>query len=131
MKAMEQKIAPCGNDCSVCPRYTAQSTEDLQKVAELWYKVGWRDKIVCPEEIKCSGCSSHKSCSHGVIDCIREKCVQNCSQCSDFPCDKIDCMLEKTKRYEQRCRALCSDAEFMILKKAFFEKDNNLTKIDI
>jgi hypothetical protein len=40
-------------------------------------------------------------------------------------------MLEKMKRYEQRCRELCSDAEFVILKKAFFEKDINLIQYSV
>ena len=35
-------------------------------------------------------------------------------------------MLKKTKQSEQRCRELCSDAELMILKKAFFEKEVNI-----
>ena len=121
---MEQIIAPCGNKCRVCPRYAAQTTEDLRKVAELWYRVGWRDRILSPEEIKCSGCSIHKPCPHGIIECINT--VQKCGQCSDLPCDIIDKMLEKTKHNELRCRELCSDAEFMILKKAFFEKEVNL-----
>ena len=123
---LKQMITPCGNDCSVCPRYTAQTIEELQKFAEFWYKVDWRDRVVSPEDIKCSGCSSHKSCTYHIIDCIHAKTVQKCSQCSDFPCDKIGKMLERTKRYEKRCRELCSDAEFMILKKAFFEKEINL-----
>ena len=125
---MEQIITPCGDNCSICPRYTAQSPDELQKVAELWYRIGWKDKIVHPEEIKCSGCSSHKLCTYNIIDCINRKNIQKCNQCSDFPCDKIDKMLEKSKQYEKRCKELCSDAEFMILKVAFFEKEINLRK---
>ena len=123
---MERIITPCGDNCSVCPKYTAQTPEELQKVAELWYRVGWRDKIVSPEEMKCSGCSSHKTCSYGLIDCIKQKKVTRCNQCPDFPCDKINTMLETTRQYENRCRELCSDEEFAILKKAFFEKEENL-----
>jgi hypothetical protein len=123
---MEQIIAPCGNDCGACPRYTAPSIEELQKFAELWYRVEWRDRVETPEEIRCSGCSSHKSCIYGIVECINKKNVQNHHQCEKFPtCGKIKRMLKRTKRYEQRCRALCSDTEFMILKKAFFEKETN------
>ena len=125
---MEQIIAPCGDDCSVCPKYTAQSNEELQRVAELWCRAGWRDKIVSPEEVKCSGCSSYRSCTYGLIDCLNEKNIQKCNQCSDFPCEKIDRMPETTKQYEQPCREMCSDEEFIVLKKAFFEKEINLRK---
>ena len=123
---MEQIITPCGDDCSICPKYTAQTLEESKKVAELWYKVGWRDKVASPKEMKCLGCSSHKSCGYGLIDCLKERNIQKCNQCDDFPCDKINKMLQKTKEYENRCRELCSDTEFMILKKAFFEKEANL-----
>ena len=53
-------IAPCGNDCNVCPKYTAKSSDDLLKAAKLWYRLGWSDKITSPEETKCSGCSSSR-----------------------------------------------------------------------
>jgi hypothetical protein len=127
MDTKEQIIAPCGNDCSVCPRYTAQTIEELQKFAQLWYKVERRDKVETPEEIRCLGCSDNKTCTYDVIECINNKNVQNHYQCDDFPCGKIKRMLRKTRRYEKRCKKLCSDEEFMILKKAFFEKENNLT----
>ena len=48
---MEEKITLCGDNCIECPRYNAHSAEELRTVAELWYKVGWRDHIVSNEEI--------------------------------------------------------------------------------
>lgn len=119
-------IAPCGDDCSVCPKYTAQTSEELQKVAELWNKVGWTDKILSLEKIKCYGCSNHKICSYGLLDCLKKRNIQKCNQCADFPCDKIGEMLNKTKDYASRCKKLCSETEFEILRKAFFEKEINL-----
>ena len=53
-------LAACGNDCSVCPRYTAlpyeKTGEELQHTAELWMKIGYRDHVVTNDEIACSGC---------------------------------------------------------------------------
>jgi hypothetical protein len=123
---MEPIIAPCGNDCSVCPRYTARSTEDLQKVSELWYRAGWRDRIVSVEEIGCTGCTRDKTCPHGIIECINKKEVESHHQCEKFPCGKIKRMLKKMKQYDGRCRKVCTEGEFEILKKAFFEKDINI-----
>lgn len=54
-----QKLAFCGNDCTVCPRYTATLSGDvlrLKAVAKLWNQLGWRDTIVPQEEIMCYGC---------------------------------------------------------------------------
>ena len=70
---MEERITLCGDNCTKCPRYKAHSAEELKAVAELWYKIGWRDKIVSNKEI-------------------------------------------------------CSPTEYIILEKAFFDKENNLKK---
>ena len=125
---MKELIMPCGDNCVDCPRYTTQTNEELQKVAELWFKIGWTEKIVSPEEIKCFGCSSHKNCTYGLIDCLNERNLQKCNQCFDFPCDKINKMLERSREYEKLCKKICTDTEFMFLKKAFFEKEENLKK---
>jgi len=52
-------LAPCGNDCSACPRQLATASRDparLAAVAELWHFLGWRDRVVSNEEIACHGC---------------------------------------------------------------------------
>lgn len=54
---MEERITLCGDNCIECPRYNAHSEAELKRVAELWYRVGWRDMVVTNEEITCSGCS--------------------------------------------------------------------------
>ena len=37
---MEEKITLRGDNCMTCPRYNANSDDELKAVAELWYKVG-------------------------------------------------------------------------------------------
>ncbi len=54
------KITLCGDNCIYCPRYNAKTDDELFEAAELWYRIGWRDRLVSKEEIKCDGCSSHK-----------------------------------------------------------------------
>lgn len=125
---MEELITLCGDNCRDCPRYNAKSAEELQKVAELWYRVGWRDTVVSNEEIQCSGCSSHKQCTYKLVECIKEHNVQKCNQCNWFPCDKINDMLSKTEKYRSHCREVCSNEEFIVLKKSFFNKEKNLNK---
>ena len=43
---MKEKITLCGDNCIMCPRYNANTNEELKAVAELWYKFGWRNTIV-------------------------------------------------------------------------------------
>ena len=104
---MEEKITLCGDNCIACPRYNAHSKEELRQVAELWYRVGWRDHIV---------------------ECTKEHNVDKCNQCAEFPCEKISSMLERSKEYQKRCNEVCTDAEYEMLEKAFFDKENNLKK---
>ena len=125
---MEEKITLCGDNCIECPRYHAHSEVELRAVAELWYKVGWREKIVSNEEIGCTGCSSHKQCTYQLIECIEAHGIKKCNQCNEFPCGKISDMLEQVDRYRKKCKEVCSEKEYSILEKAFFDKENNLKK---
>ena len=123
-----EKITLCGDNCLECPRYLAKSKSELEKVAALWFRVGWRDKIVSADDIKCLGCSSHKQCTYHLVECIKEKNIEKCNQCTQFPCHKIKDMLYRSKEYEKKCREICTDEEYRMLKFAFFDKERNLKR---
>ncbi len=123
-----EKITLCGDDCLACPRYNAHSQEEQKKVAELWYRTGMRNSVVPPEEMACTGCSSHKECTYGLTDCTKSHGVEKCSRCGEFPCGKIESVLEKSAKIQKKCRAVCSLAEYAALEKAFFHKEENLRK---
>ena len=125
---MEDLIMPCGDNCAACPRHTAQTEDELQKAAELWYKLGWSDEIMPLERVKCIGCAGHYLCSYGLKECLQQRGLEKCNQCSEFPCEKIDAMLQKSNDFRMKCRELCSDSEYAVLHKAFFEKEANLRK---
>ena len=119
---MKERITLCGDNCIECPRYNAYSKAELRKVAELWYRVRWR-------EIVCAGCSSHKVCTYGLVDCTEKHGVEKCNQCKEFPCDKIMDMLNRSKKYQKKCKEVCSEEEYRALEKAFFDKEDNLMLI--
>lgn len=123
-----EKITLCGDNCLECPRYLAKTDEELKKVAELWYRIGWRATIVPINEIRCSGCSSHKRCTYELVECVREHSVEKCNQCLEFPCKKIDTMLQRSLDYQRKCKELCSQEEYEMLEKSFFNKEENLKK---
>lgn len=125
---MKEMITLCGDNCAECPRYNAHSEDELKRVAELWYSVGWRDRVVSAEEIACSGCSSHWQCTYGLVECTRAHGVEKCNQCPEYPCGRIDEMLRRSQIYRERCRKLCTPEEFSSLEKAFFNKEENLKK---
>ncbi|MCD7857053.1 MAG: DUF3795 domain-containing protein [Clostridiales bacterium] len=125
---MEERITLCGDNCIACPRYNAHSEEQLHKVAELWYRAGWRNRIVSNEEMKCEGCASRKQCTYQLVDCTEAHKVEKCNQCAEFPCEKIHRMLVRSAAYQKRCKEVCSGPEYDMLEKAFFDKENNLRK---
>lgn len=125
---MKEMITLCGDNCLECPRYRAKTTEELSKVAELWYRTGLRDTIVSNEEISCTGCSSHKQCTYNLFTCTNNHKVRKCNQCDEYTCEKIANMLKRSKEYETQCHELCTVEEYEMLEKAFFNKENYLNQ---
>mgnify|MGYP005838760727 FL=1 len=127
------KISICGDICSECPRYIATKNNDiseLEKIADLWYRLGFRDKILNPEDLKCSGCSKDKFCSHNINRCEHLDNINNCGECNNFPCDKINLVFQKTENTNEVCKIKCSDSEYKGFYKAFLMKGQILTEIN-
>jgi len=130
------KLGFCGDDCNVCPRYIATQSgdvEQLKKVAALWYRVGYRDKIVPPEEMICRGCSStwcNVVDNRDVRECALEKGVENCGKCENYPCEKVLKVFEQTESFAKTCKEKCSKEEYECLQKAFFSKKENLDRVN-
>lgn len=128
---MSRIISACGNDCSACPRCMPKKDDELQKTAELWFKLGYRDHVVTNDEIKCFGCKPDNWCRYNIIKCATDKKLDNCGQCKDYPCGKINEAFEKTAFFAPVCRKMCSSDEYDIMNKAFFEKKKNLDDINL
>ncbi len=125
---MKPIIAACGNDCSICPRHIPRTNEELHNTAELWYKIGYRDKVVTNDEIKCEGCTTKNWCRYKIIQCVSDRNILNCGQCEAYPCENIKDAFEKTMLFEPDCKRCCTSEEYEIMKKAFFQKKENLDR---
>ena len=125
-------IAACGNDCAVCPRYTAhpyeKTDEELRHTAELWFRIGYRDHVVSNDEISCTGCKPENRCRYAIVKCVTEKGIKNCGECDNYPCETISACFEKTMTFAPGCKAVCTDEEYITISRAFFEKRENLGK---
>ena len=130
---MPKIIAACGNDCSACPRYCAhpyeKTAEELRHTSELWKKIGYRERVVSEAEISCNGCRPENRCRYHVVKCCTERGIENCSECSSYPCDVMRECFSVTMSFEPGCRKVCTDDEYEQLRKAFFEKEKNLGEL--
>ncbi|MBE5806811.1 MAG: GNAT family N-acetyltransferase [Clostridiales bacterium] len=128
----ERIIAACGNDCAACPRYTLQpyekTEEQLRRTAELWMKIGYRDHVVSNEEIACTGCKPENWCRYRVVACCAERGIKSCAECGEYPCGNMKQCFAVTTSFEPMCRQVCTEEEYAQLKKAFFEKEENLMR---
>jgi hypothetical protein len=87
--------APCGLDCSMCLRHKALNDEKLRTLLSDRQHL-LSDKVtVTPDKVGCPGCRAIEgNCMHigeqcATYICSREKGVDFCSDCADFPCIKL------------------------------------------
>lgn len=127
-----RKLAFCGNDCDECPRYLATKSNNekvLQETALLWHRLGYRDRVVSPQEITCQGCTPSNWCRHEITKCVVKKQVDNCGECEFYPCPTILETFERTEAFAKESKKICSQEDYARLRKAFFLKKENLDKI--
>jgi len=93
---MGKIVAYCGIVCSDCPVLIATQRDDdseRRRVAEMFAKQ--YGKEYKREDINCDGClsSGPRVFSHctvcGMRKCAKEKKVENCAFCSEYPCDRL------------------------------------------
>lgn len=117
----------------MCPRYVLhpyeKQEEELHHTAELWAKIGYRDHVVTNEEIACSGCKPENWCRYHVVKCCEDKGIRTCAECDAYPCENMKECFQVTRSFEPACRRVCTDDEFGRLKRAFFEKEENLRSL--
>lgn len=127
------EIGYCGDDCELCPRYIATKSGDrgkLEKAAVLWQNVGLTDKLATPEEMICHGCASLEKCHYNDIrNCAKDKMIDNCGECIEYPCEKINAVFEKTDAYARQCKETCTASDYHRLNEAFFLKKRRLDAI--
>ncbi|MBY8990371.1 MAG: DUF3795 domain-containing protein [Candidatus Lokiarchaeota archaeon] len=91
----KELIAPCGLYCGVCAIHIADRDNNLKFKERLVDVYKPFSKTI--EDIKCNGCLSEKKedifgyCQLCPIrDCIKNKGIEGCYQCDDFPCKFIE-----------------------------------------
>jgi hypothetical protein len=91
---MEKELGYCGYNCGLC---AARSDDPAvrQKLVDGWRKIFGHEHYTA-ENVKCDGCRSDgKLADHEcqARPCAREKGLENCAFCADFPCKKLGHLL--------------------------------------
>lgn len=131
-------LSVCGNRCDLCPRYRATLSEDrqeLSKVARLWIKADFRQEDITIESIRCNGClcgscGSMTQCAYGVRECAKMQLIDNCGECPQYPCPKLDAAFTKTGYYREALINKLSEQEYKLLEDAFFHKKERLDEVN-
>lgn len=89
-------VAYCGLLCHECPLYIATKNNDLREKERLAIECSNENCSFTPEDMTCEGCfwvnnDNSKMCGDCEIrGCAKEKLVENCGECSMYPCEIIE-----------------------------------------
>ena len=119
-------VGICGDNCQFCPRYVATqngSPKELEKVKELWVKLGLRDPAFPAQDMACSGCKPENKCAYPELRaCANERAIHNCGLSDGYPCGLINSALERSEELRFRATTVCTDGNGGTQKSIFFQK---------
>jgi len=100
---LRKVTAPCGIDCFNCEVYHSNITTEI---AERLAKAFGFD----PENAPCPGCREAGGCrlhwdNCETLDCVKERGVEFCYECPDFPCSRLLPCAEAAERYPHNLKA--------------------------
>jgi Protein of unknown function (DUF3795) len=116
----------CGDNCSYCPRLIATKsgrTIELEKVSDLWVRLGLREPDFPVKDMACHGCKPGKKCAYTELRaCVSRQGYENCGPCEQYPCNLINSVFQKTEILKSHAGKVCNQKEMNRLHKAFFSK---------
>ena len=102
MKGTSEMIAYCGLNCATCQIYLATKEKDPKKQREMregiarYIREHFDPKTRVEDITDCDGCTAESGrlfsgCQKcDVRKCARQKGLQNCAYCSEYPCEKLN-----------------------------------------
>jgi hypothetical protein len=91
----EKLVAVCGTYCGACPMYINNQPMDKQKVKEMFERYAGAPMNMDLDNFVCDGCLAGGHLAFHCKNCKMRLCaeekqgVTRCSDCSDFPCDRL------------------------------------------
>lgn len=111
------EIAACGIDCGACLIRKLPFDDDAAAKVVAWFKSeGWLKedegvKEAIERSMFCKGCHGdstiHWDAECWILKCcVYEKGLQNCSECGDFPCERLVEWSKQRKVYGEALQRL-------------------------
>lgn len=124
---MDPILTRCGYRCDLCLAYrpnVEQNPSNRQVLSDGWYKYfGFR---LDPAEICCDGCMSEhphlidSGCP--VRPCVIERGLENCSQCDDYICEKLEERLVIFGEVQERTGLEISGGDYLFFIRPYENK---------
>jgi hypothetical protein len=125
-------IGICGDNCLYCHRYLATQSgepEELEKVRELWLRLGLRDPALPAQDLSCHGCAPENNCAYSELRaCVHGKGIESCGLCEAYSCAVVNAAFEKSDGLCAQAISVCTSSEMELFRKAFFSKRQNIEK---
>ena len=126
-------IGVCGDNCSYCPRYVATKSggiDKLEKIKELWVRLGLRGPTFPARDLSCFGCRPENNCAYSELRaCATGRGIDNCGLCDGYPCNLINASFQKSENLRSHAARVCTPEEMGTLCEAFLSKRQILDQI--
>ncbi len=100
MMVKKKILSRCGYRCDLCLAYKENIEKEYsrEKLSDGWFKYfGFR---ISSDDICCEGCKTSDPLEDDMIDkncpvrsCVISKNIDNCSECENYICDKLESRL--------------------------------------
>lgn len=89
MECKDEDLAPCGLYCGACGVRVATQEDSFNLKSKISKAFGLR-----LADIRCSGCNSGETWPYARVcqikACVRERHLEGCHQCPEFPCSQVN-----------------------------------------
>jgi hypothetical protein len=127
---MGEMLGYCGYNCHLCAA-RSDDPEIRQKLVDGWRKFFGHENYTV-ENVRCDGCGADgrladKECK--ARPCAREKGVESCAYCDEFPCDRLKPMMAAREGMLIYCypkTASITDEEYNLCMRQFESMPNLL-----
>jgi hypothetical protein len=109
--AVDRRLGACGLDCTKCDQYKLPTDKAVQARMIPYYRQrGWLKEgegleTAIEKRMYCKGCGNPEVCWSPKCEimkcCKQEKKLDDCSACTEFPCERITEHGKLNKRYQE------------------------------